>query len=87
MNTSQKLSGLALASATALLLSACTGEQASNTNAATEAKIKCSGVNACKGKSACATATTSCKGHNACKGQGWVEATKTECEEQGGSVS
>lgn len=87
MNTSQKLSGFALASTTALLLSACTGEQTNHSNAATEANIKCSGINACKGQSACATATTSCKGHNACKGQGWVEATQAECEAQGGSVS
>ena len=32
--------------------------------------VKCGGVNACKGQSACKGATNSCKGQNACKGQG-----------------
>ena len=45
---------------------------------------KCFGFNACKGQSACKTASSSCKGHNACKGKGFVVMTDTECAEQGG---
>ena len=49
--------------------------------------VKCSGVNACKGQSACKTASSSCKGLNACKGQGFVEAaTAQECTAKGGKV-
>lgn len=46
---------------------------------ATEAKVHCEGVNACKGQSACKTATNGCKGQNACKGQGFLEMTQKEC--------
>jgi len=53
---------------------------------AQEATVKCTGVNACKGQSACATATSSCKGHNACKGQGWVETSATDCDAKGGKA-
>jgi hypothetical protein len=74
MIDSKKRSGLALAAAfvfsTAPLLA----------NAADEAKVKCEGVNSCKGKSACATANNSCAGKNSCKGKGYVEMTKAECD-------
>ena len=47
---------------------------------AASAQVPCSGVNACKGQSACKTAKSSCKGQNACKGQGFVNAGSTiEC--------
>ena len=49
-----------------------------------EAKGQCVGGNACKGQSACATASSGCKGQNACKGQGFTESTKAECDEAGG---
>ena len=69
MNTSKKLSGFALASAAAFMLSACgsEGDNAAATaeaGAATEATVHCSGINACKGQSACTTATSACKGQN-----------------------
>ena len=49
--------------------------------------VKCSGVNACKGQSACKGAANSCKGQNACKGQGWSEAGNSlECTAKGGKV-
>jgi len=49
--------------------------------------IKCGGVNACKGQSACKGASNSCKGQNACKGQGWSQAsTAAECGQKGGKV-
>ena len=49
-------------------------------SAADEAKVKCEGANACKGKSACATAKNSCQGQNSCKGQGYLSLTKAECD-------
>jgi uncharacterized membrane protein len=45
-----------------------------------EAKVKCEGVNACKGQGACAGAGHDCSGKNACKGQGYVEMTQAECD-------
>ena len=49
--------------------------------------VKCGGVNACKGQSACKGSANSCKGQNACKGQGWSEAGNTlECQQKGGKV-
>lgn len=49
-------------------------------SAADEAKVKCEGANACKGKSSCATAKNSCAGQNSCKGQGYVNLSKAECD-------
>jgi hypothetical protein len=51
---------------------------------ATEAKVHCGGVNACKGTSDCATANNACAGQNACKGQGFTDMTKAECDAAGG---
>ena len=47
---------------------------------AASAQVKCTGVNACKGQSACKGAANACKGQNACKGKGFVNAgTSFEC--------
>ena len=62
------------------------GTVASTTVFADEAKVHCMGSNACKGQSACKTASSSCKGQNACKGQGFIDMTKAECEAAGGTV-
>jgi hypothetical protein len=44
------------------------------------AQVPCTGVNACKGQSACKSAANACKGQNACKGKGFVNAGSTiEC--------
>jgi hypothetical protein len=44
------------------------------------AQVKCQGGNACKGQSACKSATNECKGQNACKGKGFVNTgTTIEC--------
>ncbi len=52
-----------------------------------ESSVHCYGVNACKGQSACKTASSSCKGQNACKGQGFLElASAEECTAQGGKT-
>lgn len=83
MNTTKKLSGLALASAAAGLFAMATPIVGTAEN---EAKVECYGVNSCKGKGSCASANNSCKGQNACKGQGWVVLTKEGCEALGGKV-
>lgn len=50
-----------------------------------EAKVKCAGINSCKGKTACKSASNECKGKNSCKGKGWVgTATPEECTSKGG---
>jgi len=46
---------------------------------AADAKVHCAGVNACKGQSACKSATNACKGQNSCKGKGFLEMTEKEC--------
>ena len=71
-----KAQGVALATAAALLFSTLPLHAVH----ADEAKMKCEGVNACKGQSACATAKNSCQGQNACKGQGYLQLSKAECD-------
>jgi hypothetical protein len=51
-----------------------------------EAKVKCAGVNACKGKGGCATASNDCAGKNGCKGKGVTETTAKECKDKKGTV-
>src|SRR3569833_1840620 len=47
--------------------------------------VKCSGTNACKGQSACKSATIAFKGQNACKVQGFTETKNAvSCQNQGG---
>ncbi|HBZ71028.1 MAG TPA: hypothetical protein DEP35_15370 [Deltaproteobacteria bacterium] len=43
-------------------------------------KIKCEGVNSCKGHSDCKSAANSCKGQNGCAGKGFVMMTPAECD-------
>ena len=45
-----------------------------------EAKIKCEGVNECKGQSSCKTLFSSCAGQNGCSGKGFVMLSPEECE-------
>jgi len=51
-----------------------------------EAKVKCSGINSCKGQGACSGAKNSCSGQNGCKGQGWTETSAKECKDKKGTV-
>jgi hypothetical protein len=46
----------------------------------TDAKIKCEGVNSCKGHGECKSARNACKGQNGCGGQGFVMMTRAECD-------
>lgn len=85
MTVKNRKTSIALATAAAALfvtLPAACSQDAGRT--AGDLQGKCIGGNACKGQSACATATTSCAGQNTCKGQGFTTTTKPECEEAGG---
>jgi len=53
-------------------------------SAADADKVHCQGVNACKGKGSCHSASNACGGQNGCKGKGWVEMTEKECKAKGG---
>jgi hypothetical protein len=62
------------------------GASASNAQSA-DANVKCMGANACKGQSACKTATNACKGMNSCKGTGMImAASESDCTSKGGTV-
>lgn len=84
MSNIRVISGASLAAAAALILVAgCSSYDKS----AQSAEVHCSGINACKGQSACKSGSNSCKGLNACKGQGWVPTASAEaCTSQGGTV-
>ena len=73
---SRKMSSVALAAAAAVMFSTAIVMTAG----ADEAKVKCEGVNSCKGRSACKSANNSCKGQNSCKGKGYLEMSKAECD-------
>ena len=84
-----RIAGAMLATAVALAFtgSVAWAEDAPGASAATQ--IKCLGGNACKGQSACKTATSGsdCKGKNSCKGKGYViTADAKSCEALGGHV-
>ena len=66
----------ALAAAAAVMFSTVVASPAR----ADEAKVKCQGVNSCKGHSACKSANNACKGQNSCKGKGFVEMTQAQCD-------
>jgi hypothetical protein len=72
----RKMSGIALAAAAAVMFSTAFVSTAS----ADDAKVKCEGVNSCKGKSACKSANNSCKGQNSCKGKGFLEMSQAKCD-------
>lgn len=81
---SKKRTGALIASVVAGLVMA--GQVASVAHA-TEGKVKCSGVNECKGKGACKSADNACAGANGCKGKGWIEVgSEKECTDKGGTV-
>jgi len=82
MMSRRKFAGIALASGAAGLFSGMSGQAV----AGMEGKVKCWGVNACKGKSDCKAASGSCKGMNSCKGQGFVEMSAKTCEQIGGEI-
>ena len=78
--------GIAIAAAVAGLVASLAPGAVEAQSGQTEKKVKCEGINECKGKSACNTAKNACAGQNACKGQGWVFSTEKECKDKGGKV-
>lgn len=77
MQKSIKFSSVAMAAAVAVLFSAA---PLATVHAADAAKVKCEGVNGCKGQSACKTASNSCQGQNSCKGKGFLTLSKADCD-------
>ena len=71
-----KLTGIALATAAAGMFAM----TAAGPAAAQAAKVKCEGVNSCKGHGSCKSANNSCKGQNACKGKSFMEMGQAECD-------
>jgi len=53
---------------------------------AAAADVKCTGVNECKGKGACAGASNACAGKNECKGKGVTKMTEADCKAKNGTV-
>jgi hypothetical protein len=68
------------AAAVAALFMTGLGHAAFADDSASDAKVKCEGVNSCKGHSDCKSAANSCKGQNGCAGKGFVMMTKAECD-------
>ncbi len=77
-------SGATLAAAAATLFLA-GATVASLSTPADAAQGKCMATNACKGQSACKSASNSCKGMNACKGQGFAMMSEAQCKAKGGA--
>jgi hypothetical protein len=83
MNTAKKLTGIALATAAAGLFATASVPAVAGKH---EGNVNCYGVNACKGKGECATATNACKGQNGCKGKGVISMSAKDCKAKGGST-
>ncbi len=77
--------GILIASAVATLVTS-GSLVAGAADKAGEEKVRCAGINECKGHGSCAGAGHSCAGQNFCKGQGWVETSAAECAQKGGKV-
>lgn len=89
MSALKKTTGFAIATAAAALLATGCNSNPGHSGGAmgkSEAKVKCAGVNSCKGKGACGMANHDCAGKNACKGKGWVMMDKGDCSAKGGKV-
>lgn len=68
-----------IASAVAGLFVAGVANPAAAADKATGEKVKCEGVNSCKGHGECKTAHNACKGQNGCGGQGFMMMSAEEC--------
>lgn len=69
-----------IASAAAALFVAGMAGAAHAEQGGAEAKVKCEGVNSCKGHSDCKSAHNDCKGKNGCAGKGFMMMSKAECD-------
>ena len=70
---------LAASAAAALFLAGVAGA-AHAAEPGAEAKVKCEGVNSCKGHGECKSASNACKGQNGCGGKGFMTMTQAECD-------
>lgn len=77
--------GVLLASAVATLIASGSLVARAEDKAGGE-KVRCAGINECKGHGSCASDGHSCAGKNSCKGQGWVATSAAECTQKGGKV-
>ena len=50
------------------------------------AKVKCVGLNECKGKGACGGAGNACAGKNECKAKGITPVTEADCKTRKGTI-
>jgi len=80
------MNGKAIAMAVAGLLLAVAPRVGQADDKTKEAKVKCGGINSCKGKGSCHGAGNSCAGKNGCKGQGITRTTKEDCQAKGGKI-
>ena len=74
-----KRSAVLAAAAAAIFVSGAATQAVADSHEGAE-KVKCDGVNGCKGQSECGTAHSACNGKNECAGKGWVEMSAEECE-------
>ena len=72
-------SALVASAAAALFLAGLAGPAGAE-ESGKEAKVKCEGVNSCKGHGECKTASNACKGQNGCGGEGFLMLTQAECD-------
>ncbi len=72
--------GVLTATAVAALFMTGLAHAAFAEESATNAKVKCEGVNSCKGHGDCKSAANSCKGQNGCAGKGFLMMSKAECD-------
>lgn len=85
MNTTVK--GALIATAVAGLFAAGTATAADT--AAAPTKVKCLGINSCKGQGLCSAPGLShtCAGKNECKGKGWIYSeSAADCTGKGGKL-
>jgi hypothetical protein len=77
-------SGAALAAAAAVLMMSATVPVAP---AAADSKVKCFGLNSCKGHGQCKSLGNSCAGQYSCKGKGFLMMGKATCLSKHGSLT
>jgi hypothetical protein len=77
-------SGAALAAAAAVLMMSATVPVAP---AVADYKVKCFGLNSCKGHGQCKSLGNSCAGQNSCKGKGFLMMGKATCLSKHGSLT
>jgi hypothetical protein len=73
-------SALIASAAAAMFVAGLAGNAYAAEQSGGEAKMKCEGVNSCKGQSECKSAHNDCKGQNSCSGKGFMMMSKADCD-------